>query len=144
MNATAPVSRARYSAFTKPEITHAFANLVPMEKDEWVNTILTVREFAEDKSFLFASRRGMVKRSSAALQRTLLEVEQKRSQQEMDSLRQSEMQTAVYQHDMRHHLNMSSGLLASGSPQQAQEYIQKVQSDVESITSRRFCENETV
>ena len=25
------------------------ANLVPMEKDEWVNTILTVREFAEDK-----------------------------------------------------------------------------------------------
>lgn len=43
------------------------ANLVPMEKDEWVNTILTVREFAEDKSFLFATRRGMVKRSSAAL-----------------------------------------------------------------------------
>ena len=42
------------------------ANLVPMEKDEWVNTILTVREFAEDKSFLFATRRGMVKRSSAA------------------------------------------------------------------------------
>ena len=38
-----------------------------MEKDEWVNTILTVREFAEDKSFLFATRRGMVKRSSAAL-----------------------------------------------------------------------------
>lgn len=66
------------------------------------------------------------------------------SQQEMDSLRQSEMQTAVYQHDMRHHLNMISGLLASGSPQQAQEYIQKVQSDVEAITSRRFCENETV
>ena len=43
------------------------ANLVPMEKDEWVNTILTVREFAEDKSFLFATRRGMVKRASAAL-----------------------------------------------------------------------------
>ena len=43
------------------------ANLVPMEKDEWVNTILTVREFAEDKYFLFATRKGMVKRSSAAL-----------------------------------------------------------------------------
>ena len=84
------------------------------------------------------------KRSSAEMQRSLLEVELKQSQQEMDSLRQSEMQTAVYQHDMRHHLNMISGLLASGSPQQAQEYIQKVQSDVESITSRRFCENETV
>ena len=33
VNATAPVSRARYSAFTKPEITHAFANLVPMDDD---------------------------------------------------------------------------------------------------------------
>ena len=28
MNSTAPVSRARYSAFTKEEITHAFNNLV--------------------------------------------------------------------------------------------------------------------
>lgn len=56
------------------------------------------------------------KRSSAEMQRSLLEVELKQSQQEMDSLRQSEMQTAVYQHDMRHHLNMISGLLASGSP----------------------------
>lgn len=27
------MSRARYSAFTKPEITHAFANLVPMDDD---------------------------------------------------------------------------------------------------------------
>lgn len=43
------------------------ANLVPMEKDEWINTILTVREFAEDRYFLFATRKGMVKRSSAAL-----------------------------------------------------------------------------
>lgn len=84
------------------------------------------------------------KRSSAEMQRSLLEVELKQSQQEMDAMRASEMQTAVYQHDMRHHLNMISGLLASGSSQQAQEYIQKVQSDVEAITSRRFCENETV
>ncbi|MEG2932570.1 MAG: DNA topoisomerase I [Gordonibacter sp.] len=31
MNATAPVSRARYSAFTKEEITHAFSNLVELD-----------------------------------------------------------------------------------------------------------------
>ncbi len=43
------------------------ANLVPLEKEEWVTTALTVREFAEDRSFLFATRRGMVKRSSASL-----------------------------------------------------------------------------
>ena len=84
------------------------------------------------------------KRSNAEVQRSLLEVELKQSQQEMDSMRASEMQTAVYQHDMRHHLNMIGGLLAAGQSQQAQDYIQKVQADVESITTRRFCENETV
>ncbi|MBQ9002048.1 MAG: DNA topoisomerase I [Eggerthellaceae bacterium] len=33
VNDTAPVSRARYSAFTKEEITHAFANLVELDED---------------------------------------------------------------------------------------------------------------
>ena len=32
-NPTAPVSRARYSAFTKEEITHAFSNLVALDDD---------------------------------------------------------------------------------------------------------------
>lgn len=108
--------------------------------NEFLPTVLVVFYVLFLPAFYVQSQ----KRSSAEMQRSLLEVELKQSQQEMDSLRQSEMQTAVYQHDMRHHLNMISGLLASGSPQQAQEYIQKVQSDVEALTSRRFCENETV
>lgn len=33
MNSDAPVSRARYSSFTKPEIKHAFSNLVDMDVD---------------------------------------------------------------------------------------------------------------
>ncbi len=33
VNDTAPVSRARYSAFTKEEITHAFSNLVELDTD---------------------------------------------------------------------------------------------------------------
>ena len=33
VNATAPVSRARYSAFTKEEITHAFNNLVTLDEN---------------------------------------------------------------------------------------------------------------
>ncbi len=43
------------------------ANLVPLEKEEWITTALTVRDFAEDHAFLFATRKGMVKRSSASL-----------------------------------------------------------------------------
>ena len=43
-------------------------NLLPaLEEGEWVTTVLSVREFAEDKYFLFVTKRGMVKRSSASL-----------------------------------------------------------------------------
>ena len=59
-------------------------------------------------------------------------------------LNESEMQTAVYQHDMRHHLNAIDGFLAAGKPQQAEEYIRKVRSDIERITPKRYCDNELV
>ncbi|MDR2820767.1 MAG: DNA gyrase subunit A [Desulfovibrio sp.] len=42
-------------------------NLVPLEEGEWVTTVLAVRAFAEDKYFLFITKRGMVKRSAASL-----------------------------------------------------------------------------
>ncbi|MDE5879165.1 MAG: DNA gyrase subunit A, partial [Desulfovibrio sp.] len=42
-------------------------NLLPLEEGEWVTTVLALREFAEDKYFLFVTKRGMVKRSSASL-----------------------------------------------------------------------------
>ncbi len=43
------------------------ANLLPLDKDEWVTTALTVREFPEDRHFLFVTKKGMVKRSQASL-----------------------------------------------------------------------------
>lgn len=42
-------------------------NLLPLEDGEWVTTVLALREFAEDKFFLFITKRGMIKRSSASL-----------------------------------------------------------------------------
>ncbi|MCL1986026.1 MAG: DNA gyrase subunit A [Betaproteobacteria bacterium] len=46
--------------------TH-IANLLPLESEEYVSTALAVRDFEEDKYFLFITKRGMVKRSSASL-----------------------------------------------------------------------------
>ncbi len=45
------------------------ANLLPLEKDESIATALTMREFEEDRFFLFVTRNGMIKRSSIALYR---------------------------------------------------------------------------
>ena len=43
------------------------ANLLPLESEEYVSAALTVRDFTENKYFLFITRRGMVKRSEASL-----------------------------------------------------------------------------
>ncbi len=108
--------------------------------NEFLPTVLVVFYIL----FLPAFHIQTQKRARAEAQTSLLEAALKQSQLEMDSLRQSELQTAVYQHDMRHHLNMIGGLLAADNTEQAQAYIRKVQADVESVTARRFCENETV
>lgn len=84
------------------------------------------------------------KRAAAEMQRSMLTMELEQSQSEMDSLHRLETQTAVYQHDMRHHLNAIDGFLAAGKPQQAEEYIRKVRSDIERITPKRYCDNELV
>ena len=80
----------------------------------------------------------------AKLQNSMLEAELKQSHIEMEALRHAETQAAIYQHDMRHHLTAIDQFLIAGKPQQAAEYIQKVQTDVEAILPKRFCENEIV
>jgi DNA gyrase subunit A len=43
------------------------ANVLPLDKDEFVAAALTMRDFAHDKYFLFVTKRGMVKRSQIDL-----------------------------------------------------------------------------
>ena len=59
-------------------------------------------------------------------------------------LNEAQTQTAVYQHDMRHHMMMLKSFLDTEKYEQAEAYICKVQADLEAITPKRFCENETV
>lgn len=64
--------------------------------------------------------------------------------EQIELLNEAQKQTAIYQHDMRHHLTMIEGFLSAGKAAQAEEYIRKVQADVEAITHKRFCENESI
>lgn len=78
----------------------------------------------------------------AKLQSSMLESELSQSRSEIDILRQAQTQTAIYRHDMRHHLSMLENMLCANKTKQAEEYIKKVQADVESTMLRRYCENE--
>ena len=66
------------------------------------------------------------------------------AQEQIAFLNESQVQTAIYRHNLRHHLTAIDGFLSTDRPEQAREYIKKVESDVEAITPRRFCENELV
>ncbi len=46
--------------------------------------------------------------------------------------------------DLQDDINAIDGFLAAGKPQQAEEYIRKVRSDIERITPKRYCDNELV
>ena len=95
-------------------------------------------------AFLTAYHTQTQKRNQVELQRSMLEAELKQSGMEMERLRQVESQTAIYRHDMRHHLTMIEGFLNTGKPHLTEEYIKKVQADIEAITPKRYCGNETV
>lgn len=91
-----------------------------------------------------AYRQQLQRQTQAELLNSLMAGQLKQAGTEIASLRQAETQTAAYQHDMRHHLTAISGFLAADRPQQAEEYIRQVQSDIEAIAPKRFCENELV
>ena len=83
------------------------------------------------------------KREMEAVQRMLTQ-ELDAAAEQLTLLSAAQTQTAIYQHNMRHHLNAIESFLAVGRSSQARDYIQKLLSDVESISPRRFCENELV
>jgi len=95
-------------------------------------------------AFLTSYHKQTQKQTQAELQRSMLEAELKQSGAELESLRHINTQTAVYQHNMRHHLTTISGFLASGNPREAADYIKKIQADIDSFSPKHFCENELV
>lgn len=92
--------------------------------------------------FLTAYRQQLQQRSQTQLQSSMLSAQLKQAEGEIAALRRSESQSALYRHDMRHHLLAIDGFLSADRPQQAREYIQSVCTGIEAITPKRFCEHE--
>lgn len=94
--------------------------------------------------FIVAFQREWEKRRLVEQQGVILEMKLDHAGREVDALRAVQEQTAVYRHDMHHHLGMISSLLASQQPQQAADYISRMVKQIEAIVPRRYCENNTV
>ena len=84
-------------------------------------------------------------------EKMLIQSTQDALQQEISSaedqialLNETNQQMAVYRHDVRHHINLLNGLLADGKIEQAQEFLNTSMTDLDAITPKRYCENETL
>ena len=94
--------------------------------------------------FIIVFQRESEKRRLAEQQSFILEMRLEHAGREIETLRTVQEQTAIYRHDMRHHLGMIASLLATDRPEQAAAYIRQTTSEIEAIVPQRYCENNTV
>lgn len=83
------------------------------------------------------------KQASAQRERDILAAQLQHARTEFESFRQMQHSAAAYRHDMRHHFTFLQSLASNGRLEEIKAYLKTAQSDVDSITPVRFCENET-
>ncbi len=83
-------------------------------------------------------------RNQLEIDNTMLAAQSERAKNEIYALQQVQQQTAIYRHDMRHHLSLLSGYLESGEISKAGEYIRQTQNGIDTIVPVQYCENNSV
>ena len=81
-------------------------------------------------------------RSQLELTQDSLNLQIAQSVREIETLRESQEKTREYRHDMRHHMQYISCCIENEKLEHAQEYIQKICSEIEANKVSLFCENE--
>lgn len=86
----------------------------------------------------------MQKQSQLELDNAMQKMQSERAMNEISALQQVQKQTAIYRHDMRHHLSLLFSFLEAGDSGKAMEYIRQTQADIDGIVPARYCENTSV
>lgn len=66
------------------------------------------------------------------------------ARQSLARQRQNQEQARIYRHDMRHHLALINGYAAEGNLEKIKEYLSQTEIEIDAITPKRYCANETV
>jgi hypothetical protein len=74
----------------------------------------------------------------------LLKTQISAAQVHLKSLKESQEQTIIYRHDMRHHLNLISAFLADNNISATQKYIAEVQTTIGGTVVDEYCNNYAV
>ena len=94
--------------------------------------------------FVIAYRQEYLRRIETQREQDMLAGYLHRSQIEISALRQTQQDAMAYRHDMRHHLNLLQNYAARGDLEHIRAYLIQANTDLDRITSRRFCGNESI
>lgn len=94
--------------------------------------------------FAIVYHRETDRRLEAENQMLTLQTKFHQAEKEMDALRFMQEQTAIFRHDMHHHLAMISGFLSAGKSDAAAQYIRETRLKIDAIVPDRLCDHEAV
>ena len=92
--------------------------------------------------FVMYFSREKFKRSQLEQIQESLNLQVAQSVREIENLRHSQQKTREHRHDLRHHMQYLSSCIENEKFEQAQIYIRKICSEIESNQVIAFCENE--
>lgn len=84
------------------------------------------------------------RRNQLEIDNAMLAAQSERAKNEIFALQQVQQQTAIYRHDMRHHLSLLNGYLEAGELAKAGEYMRQAQADIDKIVPVQYSENNAV
>lgn len=131
-----------------PALYYAFDYLTRIYTDWLEQGTLVAVEFmpfvCSVAYLIFVLRISEEERVRLRLEQTqeILNLQIAQSVREIKAMRESQHQASIYRHDLRHHAQYLSTCLENGRLEQAQTYIQKICSEIETQTLIVFCENE--
>ncbi len=84
------------------------------------------------------------KRNNLEFTHAMLETQSERAMKEITALQQIQQQTAIYRHDMRHHLSLIYSFIENNAPESALDYIKQTKNDIDQIVPIQYCENSVI
>ncbi|MDD2971202.1 MAG: GHKL domain-containing protein [Lachnospiraceae bacterium] len=131
-----------------PALYYLFDYFATVYSETLYNGTMVVVEFmpfvCSLSYLLFMAQISMKNREYQALEynRRGLDMQIKQAVKEMEVLRESHEQAAIYRHDLRHHLQYLFGCIDQQKLEQAKEYIQGICHQMEAAKVVQYCENE--
>lgn len=106
---------------------------------EFMDSLLLYYIFLVNSDTQYVQQKNTAERENIILSAAAAQAEK-----EISQLTDYQKQAAIYRHDLRHHMNFIQSCLAGNNTQQALEYINEINNNLDNTRITRYCSNEAI